>query len=265
MSLGSAPTAMRALQCGMHVSTQEVFVMQRALIVALLAGAAGAANADVVAYWAFPGTTPPSSSNYIIGWPIAADLKANTGPATLDTDALKYDGSPAPTAVQQGAGQLFAGSALSAQPTFAAGSALSFRNLNIVGGAQNLTEGKSIILTFDASNYQNLRLIFDERYTAQGPQIIDVLTSSDGVSYSNAGAFVVDRDSTFRTRNVDLTGNTTLNNDNQVFVKITMRSFTGTGNARFDNITITGDLIPTPGALALTGIAGLMVARRRRK
>lgn len=239
--------------------------MQRALIVTLLASAAGSANANVVAYWAFPGTTPPSGSNYIIGWPIAADLKANTGPATLDTDALKYDGSPAPTAVQQGAAQLFAGSTLSAQPTFAAGSALSFRNLNIVGGAQNLTEGKSIFLTFDASNYQNLRLIFDERYTLQGPQIIDVLTSSDGLSYTNAGTFAVDRDSTFRTRNVDLSGNSTINNDNQVFVKITMRSFTGTGNARFDNITITGDLIPTPGALGLAGVAGLMVARRRRK
>ena len=239
--------------------------MQRALILAVLAGAAGAANAAVVAYWAFPGTVPPIPSNYIIGWPIAADLKANTGPATLDTDALKYDGTPGPNAVQQGAGQYFAGSTLSAQPTFGAGSGLSFRNLNISGGAQNLTEGKSVILTFDASNYQNLRLIFDERYTSSGPQIIDVLSSSDGVSYTNAGGFGVDRDSTFRTRNVDLSGNSTISDDNQVFVKITMRSFTGTGNARFDNITITGDLIPSPGALALAGVGGLVVARRRRK
>jgi uncharacterized protein (TIGR03382 family) len=38
----------------------------------------------------------------------------------------------------------------------------------------------------------------------------------------------------------------------------------GTGTSRVDNVQITGDLIPTPGTLALVGVAGLVGIRRRR-
>ncbi|GDX98446.1 hypothetical protein LBMAG48_08500 [Phycisphaerae bacterium] len=241
--------------------------MQRALILAVLAGAAGAASAEVVAYWAFPGTVPAANANYIIGWPIAADVKANAGPATLDTDANKYDGSSAPTAVQQGAMQLLTGDVLNAVSPFTAGSGLGMRNLNITGGQQNLTEGKSIILTFDASNYQNMVLSFAERYSATGPTTVSVSVSSDGVNYTSAGSFATNRNSTFSVRSVDLSSFTSINNDSQIFAKITVTGYnTGSnGAARFDNIKVDGTLIPTPGALALAGAAGLMVARRRRK
>ncbi len=241
--------------------------MQRALMLAVLAGAAGAANADVVAYWAFPGTVPAAGINYLINWPIAADVKANAGPATLDTDASKYDGSPAPTAVQQGAMQLLTGDLANAESGFTAGSGLGMRNLNISGGQQNLTEGKSIILTFDATNYQNMVLSFAERYTSTGPTTVSVSVSSDGVSYTSVGSFATVRTATWSTRSVDLSSFVSLNNDSQVFAKITVTGFNSGSNgaARFDNIKIDGTLIPTPGALALAGVAGLMVARRRRK
>jgi hypothetical protein len=258
---------MRALQCGMHVSTQEVCVMQRALIVALLAGAAGAANADVVAYWAFPSVVPPIGANYVISWPIAADLKANTGPATLDTDALKYDGTPAPNAVAQGAMQLQTGDLANAESGFVAGSGLGMRNLNISGGAQNLTEGKSIFLTFDATNFQNMALSFADRYTSTGPTATTIAVSADGVNYTNVTSLTNNRNASWNAQAISLASFTSLNNDNQVFVRITLSNFNSGSNgaARFDNIKITGDVVPTPGALALTGIAGLMVARRRRK
>lgn len=241
--------------------------MQRALMLALLASAAGAANADVVAYWAFPGTVPAAGSNYIINWPIAADVKANAGAATLDTDALKYDGSPSPTALQQGAMQLLTGDLTNAESGFTAGSGLGMRNLNITGGAQNLTEGKSIILTFDATNYQNMVLSFAERYTSTGPTTVSVSVSSDGVNYLPAGSFATTRTSAWFARSVDLSSFAILNNDSQVFAKITVSGFNSGSNgaARFDNIKIDGTLIPTPGALALAGMGGLMVARRRRK
>lgn len=38
----------------------------------------------------------------------------------------------------------------------------------------------------------------------------------------------------------------------------------GTGTDRVDNVRISGDLIPTPGALALVGVASLVGLRRRR-
>jgi hypothetical protein len=253
--------------CAQMCSSQEDAVMQRALILAVLAGAAGAANADVVAYWAFPGTVPGGASNYVISWPIAADVKANAGSATLDTDASKYDGSAAPTAVQQGAMQLLTGDLANAESGFTAGSGLGMRNLNISGGAQNLTEGKSIFLTFDASNYQNMVLSFADRYTATGPTTTTISVSADGVAYTNVTALANVRNSTFATQTVNLSSFTALNNDSQVFVRITVSGYNSGSNgaARFDNIKINGTLIPTPGALALAGMGGLLVTRRRRK
>lgn len=38
----------------------------------------------------------------------------------------------------------------------------------------------------------------------------------------------------------------------------------GTGTDRVDNVKISGDLVPTPGSLALLGLGGLVAARRRR-
>jgi len=39
---------------------------------------------------------------------------------------------------------------------------------------------------------------------------------------------------------------------------------TGGGNTNVDNVTLTGEVVPEPGSLALLGLGGLLIARRRR-
>lgn len=235
--------------------------MKSMIALAALVVAAGAAQAATVAYWALPGTVPPTNTNYNITWPINADLKANAGLATLDTDASKYDGSASPTAVQQGNMQLFTGSAINLQAPFVAGADLSMRSLN---GSAN---GKSHILRFDASGFQDLVLSFAERSTSTGATSSTVSYSTDGVNYTAASTYSITADSTYRLRTVDLSSIGAIEFASTVYLKITLSGFSATsstGNTRVDNILIDGTFIPAPGSLALVGLGGLVAARRRR-
>lgn len=234
----------------------------RLIAVGALLVAAGAAQADVVAYWAFPATAP--TNNWQLTYPFVADAKANAGPATIDTDARKWDGTVgAPTATQQGAMQLFAGTTINVTaPVAAAGQALSMRSLN---GDSN---GKSIFITFDNSLYQNLSLTLAERVTGTGPTDVAVSMSTDGVNYTSVTSYLLtDRTSNFYLRTVDLSSADFTDGGGSVTIKLTYTGFaatSGTGAIRLDNVRVDGTLIPTPGAAALLGLGGLLAARRRR-
>jgi hypothetical protein len=237
-----------------------------AVVVAALAVGAGVAHADTVAYWAFQSTVPPGADNFKMNWPLIADLKANAGPATLDTDARKWDGTiNAPTAIQQGALQHFTGSLLNAQAPFTAGADLSMRSLN---GDSN---GKSYFLAFDNTNFSDTILSFADRYTSTGPTDVAFSYSTDGVNYTAIPAAAYNttgfRDSTYRTRTIDLSAVDALDGVATASIKITYTGFSatsGTGSVRLDNILVSGSSVPAPGAAMVLGLGGLLAARRRR-
>ncbi len=235
--------------------------MKSMIALAALVAAAGSAHAATVAYWAFPTTAP--AQNYNITWPVNADLKANAGLATLDTDAPKYDGSPAPTALQQGSMQYFAGSAVNALPGFGAGQGLGFRNDSL-----NRGEGKSIFLRFDSTNYADLTLSFAERYTSTGPATTTISYSADGVNYTTFTSFTNVRDGAFaaNARVIDLSSVNGIENLSAAYLKITFSGFTvnSNGGSRLDNILVDGTFIPAPGSMALLALGGVVAARRRR-
>lgn len=237
-----------------------------AVVVAALAVGAGVAHADTVAYWAFQSTVPSTSDNWRMVWPLIADAKANAGPATLDTDARKWDGTPSgATALQQGALQHFTGSTLNLQAPAVVGADLSMRSLN---GDSN---GKSFVLSFDNSNFSDTILSFADRYTSTGPTDVAFSYSTDGVNYTPIPAAAYNttgfRDSTYRLRTVDLSAVNALDGVATASIKMTFTGFSatsGTGSVRLDNILVSGTTVPAPGAAMVLGLGGLVAARRRR-
>jgi MYXO-CTERM domain-containing protein len=230
-------------------------------VVVSIAGAfiaGSAAHGATVAYWAFP--VPAQTPNYGMTWPIAADASVNPG-ATLDTDAPKYDGTPAPNAIAQGSMQYFGGSAVNMQPTYAIGQAISMRN-DSLDRAQN----KSLILNFSTLGEIDMVLSFAERYSSTGPTGVTIQYSTDGVAYTAATNYLTTRDGAFAAgaRVIDLSAIDTIENLSSVYLKITFTGFNvnGTGTARIDNILVSS--VPSPGALALFGVAGVLGVRRRR-
>jgi uncharacterized protein (TIGR03382 family) len=234
--------------------------MNKIAVVSFLAvAAAGVATAhaqQVIAYWRFPTAVPSSSVNFQINFPITADAQFNAGTAEITTDGLTWDGTPSPPATGQGLFQYFTGTDINAQGGDVAGSGLGIRNL-----AGNVAEGKSVTFRFDTTGFQDIIMSYAERTTTTGPQSLLVSVSSDGTNFAPAETLTTVRDATFRLRTVNLSSFTNLNNTGAAYVRITLNGFTGTAGAlRLDNVTF----IPTPGAAALLGLAGLAGVRRRR-
>jgi hypothetical protein len=159
--------------------------------------------------------------------------------------------------------QLFTGSTINlTAPVAAAGQGLSMRSLN---GDSN---GKSIFITFNNFLFFDLSLSLAERVTSTGPTDVAVSMSTDGVNFLPVtGYSLTDRSSTFYQRTIDLSNADFTDNASNVTIKLTYTGFSatsGTGAIRLDNIRVDGVLIPTPGALALAGLGGLLAARRCR-
>lgn len=235
--------------------------MKIAFAASALVAVAGAASAAPLAYWSFPATA--QTPNYGMSWPINADFKWSAGAATIDTDAPKYDGSPAPTALQQGSMQYFAGSAVNSQFGAVAGQSLSMRN-----DTQDRAQGKSIIIRFDGSLHFNYKLSYAERYTSTGPAGVGISYSGDGVNYTAFTSYTTVRDGAFAAsaRTIDLSSASSIWGLSAVYLKITFNNFNvgGNGTARIDNVLVEGTAIPAPAGAALLGFVGLAAARRRR-
>lgn len=230
-----------------------------AAVAALAVGSV--ASADMVAYWTFPDVVPPGADNFKITWPLNATFSAS-GIASASTDGLVWDGTPTPAATGQGLFQYFTGTAINLQSGYVAGSRLAMRSLS--GAA----EGKSITWRFDTSNYKDIVMTFAERATGTGATTISISTSTDGVNFAAAPSLTITspRDSNFALRTVNLSAMDNLEFQTAVYVKMTFTGFgssSSTGNTALDNVLVSGTFVPTPGTLAVLGLAGL-VARRRR-
>ncbi len=225
-----------------------------AVVLTLVAGASAQAQ-QTIAYWRFPATA--TAQNFAINFPLAADAQANPGTAQITTDAAVWNGVTNPANdVGQGAFQYFAGSALNAQGGDAAGQGLSMRGLTGL-----LTNGKSITFQFSTLSFGDIVMTYAERVTSTGPSSIDVSTSSDGVNFTLATTLLPTRDATYRTRTVDLSAVSQIENAAAAYVRLTVSGITNASGAlRIDNVTF----VPTPGAAAVLGTAGVMALRRRR-
>ncbi len=123
------------------------------------------------------------------------------------------------------------------------------------------------------AGYENITFGWDQTRSSTGPGTFDVEWSTDGSTFFTlfddyAVGTTTWSSGTHQPASVfaPLSAPAALDNQGTVFFRLTNQVTPGgtAGTNRVDNIIIGGDLIPTPGAAALFGVAGLVATRRRR-
>lgn len=202
-----------------------------AALVAALLGVADLAGAELVAGWNFNGFNPQTDLT------VAADR----GSGLIDLNEVA------------GGLNAFAGTTANAVTGDAAGLALSF-----VGQSLN---GRSIYIHADVGSATQMTISFAARRTDTGfsDNRLELWVAG---AWTTVGTFAAGSDwpvSRFDFEMPSMLGVGTAT------LRLTLGgATTATGNLRLDNLRVETRAVPTPGALALLGLAGLASRRRRR-
>ena len=214
------------------------------MIASAVIATASAASADVIAGWSMPtAVTATTAATYSYG---AANLGALVSASMLSgthTSASTVWSSPA------GNGSTYA---------------LSSNAWNV---------GDYYQISLATTGYSAVSVAWEQTRSSTGPAGFEAVLSVDGGStFSSLGSYTVNQVSWSATVPVTTSSFAGLASaaDNQAsviirFKVVTAGTSTTTGTNRIDNISVTGSVVPvpSPGAIALLGVAGL-VARRRR-
>ena len=224
------------------------------IVTAISAAAAvsAAANAALVAGWSMPTAVAAATtgSNYTYG---AADQGAQTtGSSLTGYHALAATTWSSPA----GNGSTYALS------------------------ANTWSVGDYFQVTVDTRGYGDISISWDQTRSSTGPSVFDLKMSVDGganFTTVNAGYSVVQaglagtgttswNTTTSQTgfTTTTIAGSTAAEKASVIFRFVNTSTVAVGGTNRIDNILVTGNAVPAPGALALLGVAGLIGARRRR-
>jgi len=236
----------------------------RMIALALVAGAAvSSANAQLLAYWNFNASTANSTGGQLGALTsTAANAGVNAAGAGITLGAgLNYNTITAGTA--NGSVGTFAGDAglINAQPLETQGGALTIvGNTGSSGTVSN--NGKTIAFNFSTAGYSGITMAWSGRGTSTGFSNNKIETSIDGVNWVTQVASYSSTNTSFALFSYGLTS--AADNASNLRVRITFAGASGgAGNNRIDNLSFTA-AVPTPGSLALMGLAGLVAGRRRR-
>jgi MYXO-CTERM domain-containing protein len=152
-------------------------------------------------------------------------------------------------------------------------------------GSYTNSEHSSYYLTLDFTGYTNLQLEFDITGSIENhfdgfnvvEEGVQVLVPTSGITYETQSAHF----HTPFTTGGDLYWDASPQSGGHVIIDLSAHGYDGAGSTtmRFqfgsdtsvtfggvniDNVLVTGDLVPAPGALALLGMAGFAARRRRR-
>lgn len=211
--------------------------MKKTLALVAFAGIAAVANADILANWTFETSLPTTAG------PHAAEGGVVGGSAT---------------------GFHASGSTVWSNPV-GNGSFESF-------SSNFWTAGDYYQFSVDTTGYTNIAFGWSQTRSSTGPADFRFEFSTDGgatfstvLNYTvpaiNWSSSVVDGSTVF-----GLTSVAGADNAGVVLFRLTSRVTPSNtaGTSRVDDIIVSGDLIPAPGALALAGLGGLFAGRRRR-
>jgi len=139
-------------------------------------------------------------------------------------------------------------------------------SLSLTGGGSGIPgNGTWIDITFSMSGLQNLDISWAGRGSGTGFDSNQVSYSTDGVSFTDFGDPYDSTQSNFQL--YEFAFGNLLDDAASVTIRITFDGATGSGggNNRIDNLQINASAVPTPGAVALLGLAGLVGTSRRRR
>ena len=209
------------------------------------------AQAALVAGWTMPtAVVATTGSNYTYG-------AANQGDQTTGSSLSGYHASAATAwSLSAGNGSTYA---------------LSSNNWGV---------GDYYQVTVDTRGYGDISISWDQTRSSGGPSVFDLKMSVDGganFTTVNAGYSVVVAGGTGTGTNAwntttpqsgftttTIAGATASGKASVIFRFVNTSTANGGGTNRIDNILVTGNVVPAPGALALLGVAGLVGSRRRR-
>ena len=230
----------------------------------LSAAVAGAVYASIAA---------TASADLIAGWTITTAFPTGTGNVPTGTT---YSVGAADQGVQTAGSQLSSVHALAAA-TYTSpagnGSLYSF-------SSNNWSPGDYYEARLSTANYTNISLSWDQARSSTGPASFALEFSvNGGATWTFVSSYTVLQSGgggapgTWSTTTANpIYSNTSLltGAENATELLIRFRSTeavvsASSGSNRIDNVMVNGTLIPTPGAVALLGVAGLIGGTRRRR
>lgn len=225
--------------------------MKNVFAIVALAGLTGIAGADTVANWGWNAQDLPAGGFgfQTSDFPQAADV----GSGVFTVANFNSDD----TAGVYNWLQSFSGTTTGAIDGVSGGS-FSFQGATTQGVTNN---GAQAVFSFDGTAWTDLVIDFARRGTSTGFNQVTVEMFDGGSSLGvldTLGAAT----STWVASSYAMSA---LNGVANASVVFTFNGATSdTGNNRLDNVTITGNAVPTPGTAALLGLGGLVATRRRR-
>ncbi|MCA9276829.1 MAG: hypothetical protein KDA29_12440 [Phycisphaerales bacterium] len=225
--------------------------MKSFVFVSAIAALAGAAQADIVANWAWNAQDLPGggfgfqTSDFPQGADVGSGMFSIFDFNTDNTDGVY-------TWVQS-----FAGTTTGAIDGVSGGS-FAFQGATSQGVTNN---GAQAVFAFDGTLWTDLSFDFARRGTSTGFNNVTV-EMFDGTTSLGILGVLGAAGSSWELTSYDISA---LNGVADASVVFTFDGATSdTGNNRLDNVTINGTAVPTPGSLALLAFGGLVGTRRRR-